>query len=85
MPTEFADEQRRAMLRAIHERGGTWDRVDPDTEVAGMGGEICLVAGTSYELFGQLVDEGYVDPGRVLRAGARCRATPAGSSGVNTI
>ena len=69
MPTEFADEQRRAMLRAIHERGGTWDRVDPDTEVAGMGDEISLTADASYELFGQLVDEGFVDPGRAYRAG----------------
>jgi hypothetical protein len=69
VPTEFADEQRRAMLRAIHERGGTWDRVDPDTEVAGMGDEISLTADASYELFGQLVDEGYVDPGRVLGTG----------------
>ena len=57
------------MLRAIHERGGTWDRVDPDTEVAGMGGEIGLSEDASYELFGQLVDEGYVDPGRVLGTG----------------
>ena len=69
VPTEFAEEQRRAMLRAIHEREGTWDQEDPDTEVAGMGGEIGLGADTSYELFGQLVDEGYVDPGRVLGTG----------------
>jgi hypothetical protein len=84
VPTEFADEQRRAMLRAIHERGGTWDRVDPDTEVADMGDEISLTGDASYELFGQLVDEGYVDPGRVLGTGGACRATPAESSGVNT-
>ena len=69
MPTEFAEEQRRAMLKAIHEREGRWDQVDPDTEVAGMGGEIGLGEDASYELFGQLVDEGYVDPGRVLGAG----------------
>ena len=69
MPTEFAEEQRRAMLRAIHERKGRWDQVDPDTEVAGMGGEIGLGADTSYELFGQLVEEGYVDPSRILGAG----------------
>ena len=66
VPTEFADEQRQAMLRAIHKREGRWDRVDPDTEVAGMGGEVGLSEDASYELFGQLVDEGYVDPGRVL-------------------
>jgi hypothetical protein len=69
VPTEFAEEQRRAMLRAIHEREGRWARVDPDTEVAGMGGEIGLSADESFALFGQLVDEGYVDPGRVLGAG----------------
>ena len=57
------------MLRAIHEREGRWDQVDPDTEVAGMGDEISLTADASYELFGQLVDEGYVDPGRVLGRG----------------
>jgi hypothetical protein len=57
------------MLRAIHERGGTWDRVDPDTEVAGMGDEISLTAVASYELPEQLVDEGYVDPGHVLGTG----------------
>ncbi|MGI8860872.1 MAG: hypothetical protein ACR2HO_12105 [Rubrobacteraceae bacterium] len=43
--------------------------MDPDTEVAGMGGEIGLSEDESYGLFGQLVDEGYVDPGRVLGAG----------------
>ena len=57
------------MLRAIHEREGRWDRLDPDTEVAGMGGELGLGEDASYKLFGQLVDEGYVDPGRVLGAG----------------
>lgn len=63
VPREFSDEQRRGMLRAIHEREGRWDRVDPDTEVAGMGGEIGLGEDESYGLFGRLVDEGYVDPG----------------------
>ena len=69
MPTEFADHQRRAMLRAIHEREGTWDEVDPDTEVARIGNEIGLSEDRSYELFGHLVDEGFVEPGRAYRAG----------------
>ena len=69
MPTGFADEQRRAMLRAIQERQGRWDQVDPDTEVAGIGSEIGLDKDKSFQLFGQLVDEGYVDPGRVLGTG----------------
>ena len=69
MPTEFADHQRKAMLRAIQEREGRWDEVDPDTEVARIGNEIGLSEDQSYELFGHLVDEGFVDPGRAYRAG----------------
>ena len=69
MPTEFADHQRKAMLRAIHEREGRWDEVDPDTELARLGNEIGLSEDRSYELFGHLVDEGFVDPGRAYRAG----------------
>ena len=69
MPTEFADHQRKAMLRAIHEREGRWDEIDPDTEVARIGEGIGLSEDRSYELFGHLVDEGFVDPGRAYRAG----------------
>jgi hypothetical protein len=69
VPTEFADHQRRAMLRAVHELEGRWDEVDPDTEVARMGDEIGLSDDKSYELFGQLIDEGFVDPGHAYRAG----------------
>ena len=69
MPTEFADHQRKAMLRAIQEREGRWDEVDPDTEVARIGTEIGLSEDQSYELFGHLVDEGFVEPGRAHRAG----------------
>ena len=83
MPTEFADHQRREMLRAIHEREGRWDEVDPDTEVARIGNEIGLSEDQSYELFGHLVDEGFLDPGRVLIGlGARCLVAPVGSSDV---
>ena len=69
MPTEFADHQRRAILRAIHERESRWDEVDPDTEIARIGNEIGLSEDQSYELFGHLVDEGFVDPGRAYQAG----------------
>ena len=69
MPTEFADHQRRAMLGAIHEREGRWEEVDPDTEVARQGEGIGLGEDQSYELFGHLVDEGFVEPGRAYRAG----------------
>ena len=69
MPTEFANHQRKAMLRAIHEREGRWDEVDPDTEVARIGNEIGLSEDQSYELFGHLVDEGFVDACRAYRAG----------------
>ncbi len=55
VPRGFTDEQRKGMLRAIHEREDGWDRIDPDTEVAGIGGEIGLGEDESYELFGQLV------------------------------
>jgi hypothetical protein len=69
VPTEFADHQRKAMLRAIHERESRWDEVDPDTELARIGNEIGLSEDKSYELFGRLVDEGFLDPGRAYRAG----------------
>jgi hypothetical protein len=69
VPTEFADHQRKAMLRAIHERESRWDEVDPDTEVARIGNEIGLREDQSYELFGHLVDEGFVDPGRAYGSG----------------
>jgi hypothetical protein len=57
------------MLKAIHEREGGWDEVDPDTEVARIGEGIGLSEGQSYELFGHLVDEGFLDPGRAYQAG----------------
>ena len=66
---DFTDDQRKAMLRAIHEREGGWNEVDPDTEVARIGEGIGLSEDQSYELFGQLVDEGFVDPGRAYEAG----------------
>ena len=65
----FTDDQRKAMLRTIHEREGRWDRVDPDTEVANIGEGIGLSEDESFALFKNLVDESYVDPGSVLRAG----------------
>jgi hypothetical protein len=68
-PPDFSDDQRKAMLSAIHEREGGWDEVDPDTEVARMGKEIGLSEDQSYELFGRLVDEGFVEPGRAYQAG----------------
>jgi hypothetical protein len=68
-PPDFSDDQRKAMLRAIHEREGGWDEVDPDTEVARIGKEIGLSEDQSYELFGHLVDEGFVEPGRAYQAG----------------
>lgn len=69
VPKELEDEQRKRMLVALREREGGWDQVDPDTEVAGIGSQIGLGEDESYGLFGRLVDEGYVDPGRVLGAG----------------
>jgi hypothetical protein len=68
-PRESTDDQRQAMLRAIHEREGRWDEVDPDTELARIGNEIGLSEDQSYELFGRLVDEGFVDPGRAYGSG----------------
>ena len=76
-PRDSTDDQRKAMLRAIQERKGRWDRVDPDTEIAAIGEGIGLSEDQSYELFGQLVDEGFVDPGRAYRAGG---AMPGGIS-----
>ena len=66
---DFTDDQRKAMLRAIHEREGRWGELDPDTEVARIGQGIGLSEDQSYQLFGHLVDEGFVDPGRAYRAG----------------
>ena len=68
-PRDSTDDQRKSMLRAIHERESSWDEVDPDTEAARIGNEIGLGEVHSYQLFGQLVDEGFVDPGRAYRAG----------------
>jgi hypothetical protein len=68
-PHDSTDYQRKAMLRAIHEREGRWDEVDPDTEVARIGKEIGLSVDQSYELFGHLVDEGFIKPGRAYQAG----------------
>ncbi len=68
-PQGFTDGQRKAMLGAIHEREGRWDQIDPDTEVASIGEGIGLSEDRSYELFGQLVDEGFIDPGCAYRAG----------------
>ena len=68
-PHDPTDDQRKAMLRAIHEREGRWDEVDPDTEVARIGSDIGMSEDQSYELFGHLVDEGFVEPGRAYRAG----------------
>jgi len=67
------------MLEAIHECEGRWDQLDPDTEVARIGEGIGLSEDQSYELFGQLVDEGLVDPGRAYRAGG---AMPGSTSRV---
>jgi hypothetical protein len=66
---ESTDDQRNAMLKAIQEREGRWDEVDPDTELAHIGNEIGLSEDQSYELFGHLVDEGFLDPGRAYQAG----------------
>jgi hypothetical protein len=68
-PPDFTDDQRKTMLRAIREREGRWDEVDPDTEFAHIGEGIGLGEDRSYELFGRLVDEGFVDPGRAYQAG----------------
>lgn len=66
---DFTDDQRKAMLRAIHEREGEWARVDPDTEIAFIGEGIGLSDEESFALFKLLVDEHYVYPGRILHAG----------------
>ena len=76
---DFTDDQRKAMLKAIYEREGGWDRVDPDTEIVSIGEGIGLSENESFALFKHLVDEGYVDPGRVLRAGG---AMPGSTSRV---
>jgi hypothetical protein len=53
--------------------------VDPDTEIANMGEAIGLGEDESFALFKLLVNEYYVDPGRVLRAGG---AMPGSTSRV---
>ena len=57
------------MLAGVQEREGRWDEVDPNTEVASIGEGAGLGEEESYELFKLLMDEGCVDPGRVLGAG----------------
>jgi hypothetical protein len=79
VPQEFTDDQRNAMLKALHEREGRWNEVDRDTEIASLGEGISLSENQSYELFGCLVDEGFVDPGRAYRAEG---AMPGSTSGI---
>jgi hypothetical protein len=81
---DFTDNQRKEMLRAIHEREGEWDRVDPDTEIANIGEGIGLSEEESFALFKLLVDEHYVYPGVSCRPGVLCRDARAGSSDVAT-
>lgn len=69
MSTDFTAEQRKGMLLAVHEREGSWDKVDPDTEIKNIACDIGVSEDESYELFKHLVDEGYIDPGRVHGAG----------------
>jgi len=69
MSKEFTAEQRKGMLLAVHNREGRWDKLDPDTEIKSIGDDIGLSEDESYELFKRLVDEGSIDPGRVLGAG----------------
>lgn len=69
MQPKFTDEQRKQMLQAVNEREGRWDQVDPNTEVANIGDAIGLSEDDSYALFKILVDEHYIDPGRILQAG----------------
>ena len=57
------------MLRAVQEREGRWANVDPDTEVTSIGSDIGLSEDEPCELFKRLVDEGYIDPGRVYGDG----------------
>ena len=66
---EFTADEIRAMLRAVDEREGRWANVDPDSEVTSIGSDIGLSDDKSYELFKLLVDEGYIDPGRVYGDG----------------
>jgi hypothetical protein len=52
----------------------SWASSFPDARwslysLARIGNEIGLSEDKSYELFGHLVDEGFVDPGRAYRAG----------------
>ncbi len=76
---DFSDDQRKAMLRGIHEREGRWNTVDPNTEVSNIGEGISLSQDESFALFKLLVNEHYVSPGRVLHA---MGAMPGGTSRV---
>ena len=69
MSTKFTSEQRKGMLLAVHKREGSWDKVDPDTEIKSIASDIGLSEDKSYELFKRLVDEGCIDTGHALGAG----------------
>lgn len=69
MSAGFTEEQRKAMLAAVHERQGSWGDVDPDTEITSIGSDLGLSEDEAYELFKRLVNDGYIDPGRVHRDG----------------
>ena len=81
MPTEFADHQRKAMPRAIREREGRWEEVDPDNEIARIGEGIGLSEDRAYELCSGV---SWTKASSILvmliGQGELCRAASAGSS-----
>lgn len=70
---DFTNDQRKTMLEGIHEREGDWDKVNIDNEL----GEIGIAAGLdedgTKQLFKVLIDEDYIDTGRMLQAGDAVR------------
>ena len=73
------------MLQAVREREGRWDQVDANTKIAKIGDTIGLDKDDSYALFKMLVNEHYIDPGRVLSVGGAMpgRTTRVVGTGTN--
>jgi len=81
VPTQdFTDEQRKAMLKGIHEREGKWNNVNIESELNEIGSTAELSLSSSAQLFKQLIDEHYIDTGRIFHAGGRVDSNSNGEA-----
>lgn len=78
MSTDFTAEQRKGMLLAVHEREGSWDKVDPDTEIKNIACDIGVSEDESYELSSTSWMKATLILGVSMAPGVRCQDIQAG-------